>query len=176
MFPHQLLWAFGALVVIAILAAAFGKPRRRRAETALDRPWPLQAAPTLLSAPEQVLYRRLVEALPHHIVLCQVHLLQALQFKRGGWNRGLANRINQLSVDFLIVRPDTSIVAAVELDDGSHGRADRREADARKTHALKSADIPLFRWQARQMPDGAALVAALSSAGVESPLRKGHSI
>lgn len=175
MIPHPLLWALGVLFILAILAAAIGKPRRR-AGASLDRPWPLQAAPTLLSAPEQVFYRRLVEALPHHIVLCQVHLLQALRFKRGGWNRGLANRINQLSIDFLIVKPDTSIVAAVELDDGSHARADRRDADARKTHALQSAQIPLIRWQARQIPDGAAIVAALSSAGVESPLRKGHSI
>jgi hypothetical protein len=72
-------------------------------------------------------------------------LPQALRFKRGHWNAGIANQASQLSVDFLIVKPDTSIVAAVELDDASHDRQDRRAADTRKAHALRSAGIPLLR-------------------------------
>lgn len=75
-----------------------------------------------------------------------MQLLQAVRFKRGTRNQSVLNRISQLSIDFLIVRPDTSIVAAVELDDGSHRRAARRDADARKTHALGAAGIPLIRW------------------------------
>jgi LPXTG-motif cell wall-anchored protein len=70
-------------------------------------------------------------------------------------------RVLQLSVDFVVVRRDTSIVAAIELDDASHDRTDRREADARKTHALNSAGIQLVRWQARSLPDLPAIAAAL---------------
>ena len=75
--------------------------------------------------------------------------------------RWIANRISQLSMDFLVVRADTSIVAAIEHDDGSHDRERRRIADARKTHALKSAGIPVVRWNVRQMPDVAAIEAAI---------------
>jgi hypothetical protein len=40
------------------------------------------------------------------------------------------NRISQLSIDFLIAGPDTRIIAAIKLDDSSHDRRDRRDADA----------------------------------------------
>ena len=152
---------FGLLLVLfifAVLTAALGKRRRVHA---LDQPWPVEAKSTLLTEPEQRLYRRLVQALPQHLVLPQVQLLQALRFKRGRWNAGVMNRISQLSLDFLIVRPDTSIVAAVELDDSSHYRQDRRAADTRKAHALKSAGIPLLRWNVGQMPEVPAIALAL---------------
>jgi len=157
----HLLWPLGLLVALAMIAAALGK-RRHRGGPGLDRLWPLEPKRALLSEPEQVFYRRLLEACPQHIVLCQVQLIQALRFKRGGWSASLANRISQLSIDFLIVRPDTSIVAAVELDDGSHERADRRAADARKAHALKSAGVPLLRWHTRHMPGVQAIGTALA--------------
>jgi hypothetical protein len=47
------------------------------------------------------------------------------------------------------------------LDDVTHEGGDRRRADANKTHALKSAGIPLIRWSARNLPDTAAIRAAL---------------
>src|SRR6185437_9717908 len=109
-----------------------------------------------------VLYRRLVHALPGHIVLAQVQLMQALRFKRGARNISVFNQICQLSVDFLVLNPDTSIVTVVELDDATHGRADRQKADARKTHALWSAGIPLLRWHVGKMPDSAAIGAAIA--------------
>jgi hypothetical protein len=109
-----------------------------------------------------VLYRRLVQALPGHIVLAQVQLMQALRFRRGAWSPSVFNRICQLSVDFLVLKPDTSIVAAVELDDRSHERPDRRDADARKEHALWSAGVPLLRWHVSKMPDAAVIGAAVA--------------
>jgi len=38
-------------------------------------------------------------------------LLQVLNFKRGHRTHAIRNRISQLSLDFLILNPDTSIVA-----------------------------------------------------------------
>lgn len=157
---HTNLLALVALLfVVVVLEEAFR--HRRRGGARLDAPWPLESKGALLTESERRLFQRLVEALPGHLVLPQVQLLQALRFKRGRWNAAIANRISQLSVDFLIVRPDTTIVAAVELDDASHARADRRAADARKTHALKSAGIPLLRWSAGQIPDVPAIGATL---------------
>src|SRR5690349_14064254 len=114
-----LLWIVAVVVLAA--AAAMARPRRRVGR-GRDRPWPLEPTPTILSEPEQVLYRRLVEALPECLVLPQVQLARALRFKRGQRDNAVWNRICQLSIDFLIVRPDTSIIAAIELDDSSHFR------------------------------------------------------
>jgi len=95
------------------------------------------------------------------MVLAQVQLLQVLNFQRGRRSPGILNRISQLSLDFLILNPDTSIVMAVELDDATHSRESRRQADARKSHALQSAGIPLVRWNAKSLPDTAGILAAL---------------
>lgn len=157
----HLIGPLAVLLVLAALAAALSTRRRRVPRP--DEPWPLEAKTTLLSAPEQQLYRRLIQALPEYVVLAQVQLLQLVRFRRGRWNAAIANRISQLSVDFLIVRPDTSIVAAIELDDASHARERRQAADARKAHALKSSGIPLLRWAVREMPDVLAIAAAVRS-------------
>jgi very-short-patch-repair endonuclease len=153
-------WALGALAGLSLIVLALTRGRRQH-RLIRDEAWPLEPKGALLSDPERRLYRRLIQALPQHSVLPQVQLLQAVRFKRGRWNAGIANRISQLSIDFLIVTPDTSMIAAIELDDGSHDRESRRAADARKTHALKSAGIPLLRWHVQKMPDVARIAAVI---------------
>jgi very-short-patch-repair endonuclease len=153
---------FTLLIVLVVAAAVLGavaaklKPR----DGLFSKPWPLEAKRELLTERERALYQRLVQTLPNHIVLAQVQLLQVLNFKRGQRTQAIFNRFNQLSLDFLILNPDTSIVAAVELDDSTHAPENRRQADARKDHALKSAGVPLIRWNARSLPDEAAIFAA----------------
>jgi len=142
--------------VLSVIAARF-KPR----DGALSKPWPLEAKRQLLTERERALYQRLVQSLPNHIVLAQVQLLQVLNFQRGRRTHAIVNRISQLSLDFLILNPDTSIVAAVELDDATHARENRRQADARKNHALQSAGVPLIRWNAKSLPDASAIFAAI---------------
>ena len=132
--------------------------------TAPGGPWPLEACRTVLSQPEQVLYRRLVQALPNHLVFAQVQLSRFLKVKRGVPWQTWFNRISQLSADFLILNPDTSVVAAIELDDASHDRPRGRDADARKTHALQSAGVRLIRWHVRHLPDEPAIRTALTGA------------
>ena len=145
--------------ILAVLAAVAAKLKPR--DGLFAKPWPLEAKPQLLTERERALFQRLVQSLPNHIVLAQVQLLQVLNFKRGQRSYAIQNRISQLSLDFLILNPDTSIVAAVELDDATHTRQDRRQADARKDHALKSAGVPLIRWNAKSLPDEAAIFASL---------------
>ncbi len=151
----------GVLIAAVVIRLVLRKFRPR--EGLLAKPWPLEAKRQVLSERERVLYRRLVEALPNHIVLAQVQLLQLLNFKRGQRTYAIFNRISQLSLDFVILNQDTSLVAAIELDDATHERDDRRRADARKTHALKSAGVPLIRWNAKSLPDAAAIRAAMNS-------------
>jgi hypothetical protein len=162
----KLLFLVLAVVVLAAIAVLL---RSRRPNVGvLGRPWPLERKPSLLTAPEQTLYRRLVAALPSHVVLAQVQLLQTVRFKRGSRDPSILNRISQLSIDFLVVTPDTRTAAAIELQDATHDGERRRAADARKAHALKSAGIPLLTWSVREIPDvqdiGVALAAAASAA------------
>lgn len=152
---------FGALFLFAVLFRLLTRSRRSRGAD-LRRRWPLEAKRQVLSERERALFKRLIEALPGHIVLCQVQLIQLVNFEHGGRNYALFNRICRLSIDFVVLNPDTSIVAAIELDDATHERADRRDADARKTHALQSAGVHLVRWQAKALPSVRDIPGALS--------------
>jgi very-short-patch-repair endonuclease len=145
------------LLILAVLAVLLRKGPR-----ALSDPWPLEVRRTVLSPPEQILYRRLVQALPQNLVFAQVQLSRFLQVRRGVPRLTWLNRINQMSADFLVLNPDTSVVAAIELDDASHDRSRRRDTDARKAHALQSAGVRLIRWHVKSLPDDVAIRAAVA--------------
>lgn len=148
-----------ALLALAALALAWLGARLRAAEAA--RPWPYYAKKPL-SQPEQVLYRRLVEALPEHIVLAQVQLSRLLGVRASGREyRSWLNRIDRLSADFVVCHKDAAVLVAIELDDATHRRTARRKTDARKDRALGSAGIPVLRWNVKSLPDAAAIRAAL---------------
>jgi hypothetical protein len=53
---------------------------------------------------------------------------------------------------FVLCRADLSVVAVIELDDRSHERRDRQDADARKTKALVDAGLRLVRIPAGALP------------------------
>jgi hypothetical protein len=106
-----------------------------------------------LTDPEQVLYWRLVEALPECVILAQVSfsrfmkptppegVLEARQY------RALFFRISQKTVDFLVCLKDFTVVAAVELDDSTHA-----DVDLRREQLLQSAGIPLVRLRVDHIP------------------------
>lgn len=71
-----------AFVVLAVLAVAFVVLKRRTSSGAGDSPWPFYAKKPL-TQPEQVLYHRLIAAMPECIVLAQVQLSQVLGVKKG---------------------------------------------------------------------------------------------
>jgi len=117
-----------------------------------DQAWPFYAKKPF-SQPEQVLYFRLVQALPEHIILAQVQLSRLLGVKKGNNYQAWFNRINRMSADFVVCNKDSSIVAVIELDDATHQKKDRQAADAKKDKALASANVRVIRWQARAIPD-----------------------
>lgn len=141
------------LIVLTIVLLALIK-RNGLAGSATE--WPFYAKKPL-TQPEQVLYHRLVAALPECIVLAQVQLSRVLGVKKGHnfnqWN----NRINRMSLDYVVCLKDSTIVAAVELDDRSHLKASRIEADAKKEKALTAAGVALLRWNVSDLPDEAAI-------------------
>ena len=149
-----------SIFVIAVLALAMLK--RRGPTEKHEGPWPFYAKRPL-SPPEQVLYHRLIKALPEHIVLAQVQVSRVLGVKKGfnfhEWN----NRINRLSYDFVVCAKDSTVLAAIELDDKSHEGAVRADTDAKKDKASHAAGVRLIRWHVKTLPDQAAIQAAFVS-------------
>ena len=120
--------------------------------------WPVYAK-RVLTPNEQNCYHRLRSAFPDHIVLAQVSMSQLLGIKKGhgARYRAVFNRFSQLTADFVICNRDFSVAAVFELDDTSHDRPRRQDADARKSAALAAANIPLHRLNSAQLPDEADL-------------------
>jgi hypothetical protein len=111
-----------------------------------------------------------VKALPEHIVLAQVQLSRALGVKKGfnfhQWN----NRINRMSYDFLVCASDSTVLAAIELDDRSHESSARIAADAKKERASAAAGIPLIRWNVKALPNDATIRSAVLKQRTTEPI------
>ncbi|MDR2838388.1 MAG: DUF2726 domain-containing protein [Azonexus sp.] len=107
-----------------------------------------------LTAPEQTLFHRLREAFPEAVVLAQVSMYAVVGIRKKGnpAYRGQFNKIRAKSLDFVICRPDFSVIAAIELDDASHRDEWRQKGDADKNAAFAVLDVPLIRFDVRQMP------------------------
>lgn len=140
------------LLLLLVMLLALGALHRMARRYSSDQPWPFAQNRPLTSV-EQVLYYRLVQALPQYVVLAQVPMSRFLRVRKGRPFREWMNRIGQKSVDYLVCKPDFSIVAAIELDDRSHDRIDRIEADLTKNRALAGAGVPLVRWHVSALPD-----------------------
>jgi hypothetical protein len=167
--------SFLAILLVAIFAIAFlSALLRRRARTAAPS-WPFYVKKAM-SPVEQVLYHRLVKALPDRIVLAQVGLSRILGVKKGHNYGAWFNRINRMSADFVICAKDSSVLAVIELDDASHAREDRLAADAKKDLALESAGVRVVRFQVKALPDEAAIRAAVDPAPSDIPLRQEPSL
>lgn len=151
-----------AIVLIALVAIILFFLKKRRASGTSNEPWPFYVK-VPLTEPEQILYHRIVAAMPQCIVLAQVQLSQVLGVKKGfnfiKWN----NRINRLSIDFVVCLKDSSIIAAVELDGKTHEKASRIEAGGKKAKALSAAGIELIRWHVSELPDERAIRQAFTN-------------
>lgn len=150
-----------ALISLAVVAAIFVIFKKRSWSGSSDTPWPFFVKKPL-TQPEQVLYHRLVSAMPECIVLAQVQLSQVLGVEKGFNFREWNNRINRMSLDFVVCLKDSTVVAAVELDDKTHEKPSRIEADAKKKKALSAAGVALVRWQVGALPDENAIRLALA--------------
>lgn len=113
--------------------------------------WPFSAKQPLTEI-EKKLYFRLKEALPNHIVLAQVSLYSILKVESRDEYMKYFNKISRKSLDFLVCDQDFDVVAAIELDDSSHERAERIKADYEKDTALRSAGVRIIRWPVKNFP------------------------
>ncbi len=142
----------GVLVVLVVAAVALGRLGSKgegKKPVALE----YEACGALLTAAEAAFYPVLAEAAKAGpegcLVMCKVRLGDLVRPRRGldrSRSTTLRNRANQKHVDFVVVRAsDFGVVAAVELDDSSHQRKDRRERDGFVDGALEAAGVRVVR-------------------------------
>lgn len=145
---NLILIAIFLLTIAAIIIALI----KKRGTSDTNDAWPF-CAKKPLTPPEQILYHRLVSAMPEHIILAQVQLSRILGVKKGfsfnEWN----NKINRMSLDFVVCLKDSTIVAAIELDDKSHDKESSVIRDTKKDKALSDAGIKIIRWNVNAMPN-----------------------
>jgi hypothetical protein len=145
-----------ALIFAGLLVVGFKlhKPRTKA------NGWAVKAR-SPVSPVEQQLYRRLIDAFPQCIVLCQVAVSQLVSVMPGPGRQVAFNKISRLVADFVVCTADFAAIGIIELDDSSHAAAHRQNADRNKSEALTSAGYSLVRFQASKLPTVAELRAAL---------------
>lgn len=151
-----------ALIVFALRAIINAKLKKAESEGGGDIPY---FGKTVLTDVEQVLYHRLVEALPELIVLAQVPLSGILGIRRNRNKRWQAqfNAIARKSVDYVVCRKDFSVVAVIELDDSTHEREDRKKSDEVKNAAFKKVGIEVLRLTPGNLPASESIAIAFAT-------------
>lgn len=107
---------------------------------------------TLLNEKEQVLFHRLIEAMPNYYVFTQVRLADIVGIKKCENWQAWFNKVSRKSVDFVICNKALAVRVCIELDGKTHENADRQKADNDKDEALKAAGIPIVRIEANKIP------------------------
>lgn len=154
----------GAVIIIAALAEFF---RRDRGFSTGPRGYLYKKKDFFLSRAEHECYDALIQAVgSEYLVFAQVHLSTIVNYKVKGQNwRGAFSHINGKSVDFVLC--DKAYIApklAIELDDRSHERSDRKDRDQEVERVLKNAGVPLLRLDNHGRFDSADLAGKIEAA------------
>jgi hypothetical protein len=116
------------------------------------RSLPFRRKDYLLTRAERALYEQLLLAVgPHMLIFAKVRLVDLLWLPTGVAGRqGLVNRVMSKHVDFVLCdRQNIRPLLAIELDDASHQREDRRARDALVDQILRGAQLPILHIRAR---------------------------
>lgn len=106
---------------------------------------------TLLSKGEAAFFGPLTHAVAgRFLIMCKVRLADIITCSHSAWRRGMGSAISQKHLDFVLCDlRSTRFVLAIELDDHSHDRPDRRRRDAFVDQVMAGAGVRLIRFQAR---------------------------
>jgi len=154
LFPLFGLLIVGAvlLILLILLFALVAWVVRGKGGVARPAAAPYKVRSTVMTQPEQVLYGRLIEALPNKLIFTQVQFSRILEVRNVPNRISWLNKIIRLSADFVVCHPDSSVMAVIELDDASHTAAQCRDADMRKDHACAAAGVRIIRWHVNEIP------------------------
>lgn len=138
-------WAWLAVLVLAAVGAAVvtARPRYQRQATLYS-----PAERTFLAALGQAVAGQPV-AIYGKVRVADLLTPAKTAYRRTWWNA--FRQISSKHIDFVLVHPETSaILVAIELDDRSHDRAERRTRDQFLDRAFREAGMPLIRIKAQR--------------------------
>ena len=143
----------GIIIVFAILILAVVVLRSPKRQASRSLQYFCQES--LLSPAERSFFGVLASAVGgEYVVVPKTRVADALMPRKGlsraEWQRAF-NKVSSKHFDYLVCRASTfEIVAAVELDDKSHRRENRRQRDEFLAEATSSAGLPLLRFPAKE--------------------------
>jgi len=107
---------------------------------------------SLLSPTEVKFFSTLLKATPNSFIFPQVSLSQLVGIPKGPDRLGSFNRINRMTVDFVVCDGQLNTLVAIELDDRTHDRQSSVERDSKKNVVLSTAGIKLIRIRVEKLP------------------------
>jgi hypothetical protein len=128
---------------------------------------PYERVESLLTAGERPFYAALRVAVHgRHAILAKVRLEDLVHVRAHGRDRMSARgRVKSRHVDFVICTPDALVpLAAIELDDSSHDRADRVERDEFVDRVFQTIGLPLLRVKTASRYDPEEIARRLAAA------------
>ncbi len=164
-----LLAALGILLVVsvAVFRILIGRGMLRGfALPEATKALPYRSCGTLLTKGEYAFYRELSHlTADQYIVSMKVRLSDVITCPREAWKGGYQGKISQKHLDFVLCDLESArILLAIELDDRSHGRADRRKRDEFLDAAMAAAGVPLLRFRAAASYDPKRIADAIDAA------------
>ncbi len=112
---------------------------------------PYQRKSSFLTSDEIGYYRvlRMIFA-DQYLIFAQVKVLDLCTVLDRPFNQKALNKVNCKTVDFVLCHPRTfKPMVAIELDDSSHGRADRRTRDLFLDEVFRTIGMKLVRQRSR---------------------------
>jgi hypothetical protein len=149
--PPVVFLALGALALVVGLARFCSlRSLRRKFADPIPAAFPYLARPSLVTKNEMRFYAALRRAVgTQFTVALKVRLADIINCQGEAWSMGYGRLIAQKHIDFLLCDPATlRVVLALELDDRSHARPERRLRDLFVDGALGAAGVPLVRVRA----------------------------
>lgn len=153
------------LIVILSLFFILLLSGSRRRQTEVAKPvrgddldvWPFMPRDFMTDA-EVRFFHQLKQAVPEFLIFSQVGLSRLIECTDEEDEKFWFNRINRMSVDYVLVDPDAQhVLVAIELDDWSHDQDSRAKADLKKDKSLISAGIPIVRFHGEEYVSAAAI-------------------
>jgi hypothetical protein len=175
--PEAMIIVAAALAVLVAIVALRAIRQRDEAEESLAGSWAKDQRfvdqdsgdaryfkkNKLLTPNELQAFQYLRRKLPATFIICpQVRIADIVGVR---WRRGQKaafGRITQKHIDFLIVDQASALLFAVEVDDTSHQRADRRQRDEFVNALFKSVGLPLIRVEPRRFEQSVDLNQAIA--------------
>lgn len=106
---------------------------------------------SVMSNAEHRFFDKLQKAVgERYYIFPQVHLSAVLDHKvpNGQYWKAAFKHVNSKSVDYVLCdKSSLSPIVAIELDDWSHGRNDRKERDIEVERIFEGAGLPLVRFE-----------------------------